>query len=84
MPVNDIIQHAMDNNPLKLKQAFDDDMTSRVRTALNTKYNDMTAEAPAVADLDAHFNDAPDHTRNEPAITLPEETVAVEEESSED
>ena len=31
MPVNDIIQHAMDNNPLKVKQAFDDEMTGRVR-----------------------------------------------------
>jgi hypothetical protein len=65
MPVNDIINHAMDNNPLKLKTAFDAEMTSRVRTALNQKYNDMTAEVPAVADIEAEMNSQPDHTRNE-------------------
>ena len=65
MPVNDIIQHAMDNNPLKLKTAFDDEMTGRIRTALNTKYNDMTAEAPQVSDIETAMNSEPDHTRNE-------------------
>ena len=52
MPVNDIIQQALDNNPLNLKKAFDDEMTSRVRTALNTKYQDMTAEHPEVAEVE--------------------------------
>jgi hypothetical protein len=53
MPVNDIIQQALDNNPLKVKQAFDDEMNTRVRAALNTKYNDMTAEHPEVAEVEA-------------------------------
>ena len=53
MPVNDIIQQALDNNPLKVKQAFDDEMTGRVRAALNQKYNDMTAEHPEVAEVEA-------------------------------
>jgi 2-oxo-4-hydroxy-4-carboxy--5-ureidoimidazoline (OHCU) decarboxylase len=52
MPVNDIIQQALDNNPLKVKQAFDDEMTSRVRAALNTKYQDMTQEHPEVAEVE--------------------------------
>mgnify|MGYP007047353033 CR=1 FL=1 len=52
MPVNDIIQQALDNNPLNLKKAFDDEMTSRVRTALNQKYQDMTDENPAVAEVE--------------------------------
>lgn len=52
MPVNDIIAQALDNNPLKVKQAFDDEMTSRVRAALNTKYQDMTAEHPEVAEVE--------------------------------
>jgi len=52
MPVNDIISQALDNNPLKVKQAFDDEMTSRVRAALNTKYQDMTAEHPEVAEVE--------------------------------
>ena len=53
MPVNDIIQQALDNNPLKVKQAFDDEMTGRVRAALNQKYTDMTAEHPEVAEVEA-------------------------------
>jgi hypothetical protein len=52
MPVNDIISQALDNNPLNLKKAFDDEMTSRVRTALNQKYQDMTDENPAVAEVE--------------------------------
>lgn len=52
MPVNDIISQALDNNPLKVKQAFDDEMTSRVRAALNTKYQDMTQEHPEVAEVE--------------------------------
>jgi len=52
MPVNDIIQQALDNNPLNLKKAFDDEMTSRVRTALNQKYQDMTDEHPEVAEVE--------------------------------
>jgi len=53
MPVNDIIQQAFDNNPLNLKKAFDDEMTGRVRTALNQKYQDMTDEHPEVAEVEA-------------------------------
>ena len=52
MPVNDIIANALDNNPLNLKKAFDDEMTSRVRAALNTKYQDMTQEHPEVAEVE--------------------------------
>jgi hypothetical protein len=48
MPVNDIIQQALDNNPLNLKKAFDAEMTTRVRAALNQKYQDMTDEHPEV------------------------------------
>lgn len=52
MPVNDIIQQALDNNPLNLKKAFEDEMTTRVRAALNQKYTDMTQEHPEVAEVD--------------------------------
>tara|TARA_R110000868_G_scaffold113204_2_gene304049 strand:+ start:459 stop:701 length:243 start_codon:yes stop_codon:yes gene_type:complete len=53
MPVNDIIQQALDNNPLNLKKSFDDEMTTRVRSALNQKYQDMTDEHPEVAEVEA-------------------------------
>lgn len=70
MPVNDIISQALDNNPLKVKQAFEDEMTTRVRAALNQKYTDMTAEVQpeldAVADLAAE-----PAAEEEPAIDLP-------------
>lgn len=56
MPVNDIIQHALDNNPLKLKGAFEAEMTTRVRAALNQKYRDMTDEHPEVAEAEAEVN----------------------------
>ena len=52
MPVNDIIKQALDNNPLNLKKAFEDEMTTRVRAALNQKYTDMTQEHPEVAEVD--------------------------------
>jgi len=52
MPVNDIIQQALDNNPLNLKKSFDDEMTTRVRSALNQKYQDMTDEHPEVAEVE--------------------------------
>ena len=52
MPVNDIIANALDNNPLNLKKSFDDEMTIRVRAALNQKYQDMTQEHPEVAEVE--------------------------------
>jgi len=53
MPVNDIIKHAIDNNPLRVKDAFDQEMKGRVRDALNAKYQEMTSdEEPAVDAVD--------------------------------
>jgi hypothetical protein len=57
MPVNDIIKHAIDNNPLKVQGAFEDEMKNRVRTALNTKYQSMTSETQPehdVEEIDVH------------------------------
>lgn len=70
MPVNDIIAQALDNNPLNLKKAFDTEMTTRVRAALNQKYQDMTQEYPEVAEVDTMAADL----AAEPAADLPEET----------
>ena len=80
MPVNDIIANALDNNPLNLKKAFDDEMTSRVRTALNQKYQDMTQEHPEVAEVETMAADLAAEPADEPAVDLPEET----EETTED
>jgi hypothetical protein len=94
MPVNDIIAQALDNNPLNLKKAFDDEMTTRVRAALNQKYQDMTQENPEVGEVEAMAADlaaepveaeAPAEVE-EPTADLPEETEVTEEttESEED
>lgn len=59
MPVNDIIKHAIDNNPLKMKDAFEDEMKGRVRNALNAKYQEMTSDAePAVEEPIEEFPEA--------------------------
>lgn len=52
MPVKDIIQHAIDNNPLKVKDAFEDEMKGRIRTALNAKYQEMTTDAEAETEVE--------------------------------
>lgn len=41
MSIEKIIAEAIDNNPLKLKEAFDEEMSARIRTALEEKYRDM-------------------------------------------
>lgn len=82
MPVNDIIAQALDNNPLNLKKAFDDEMTTRVRAALNQKYQDMTQENPEVGEVEAMAADLaaePTEVVDEPAVDLPEETEVTEE-----
>jgi len=80
MPVNDIIAQALDNNPLNLKKAFDTEMTTRVRAALNQKYQDMTQEYPEVAEVDTMAADlAAEPVADEPAVDLPEETEVTEE-----
>jgi hypothetical protein len=84
----------LDNNPLNLKKAFDDEMTTRVRAALNQKYQDMTQENPEVGEVEAMAADlaaepveaeAPAEVE-EPTADLPEETEVTEEttESEED
>ena len=87
MPVNDIIAQALDNNPLNLKKAFDDEMTTRVRAALNQKYQDMTQENPEVGEVEAMAADLaaePTEVVDEPAVDLPEETEVTEETDTEE
>ena len=87
MPVNDIIAQALDNNPLNLKKAFDDEMTTRVRAALNQKYQDMTQENPEVGEVEsmaAELSAEPTEVADEPAVDLPEETEVTEETDTEE
>lgn len=51
MSIEKIIAEAIDNNPLKLKEAFEDEMNARIRTALEEKYKEMTdSEEEVVAE----------------------------------
>jgi len=45
MSIEKIIAEAIDNNPLKLKEAFEDEMNARIRTALEEKYKEMTSDS---------------------------------------
>ena len=45
MSIEKIIAEAIDNNPLKLKEAFEDEMNARIRKALEEKYKEMTSES---------------------------------------
>ena len=44
MSIEKIVAEAIDNNPLKLKEAFEEEMNARIRAALEEKYKKMTAE----------------------------------------
>lgn len=48
MSIEKIIAEAIDNNPLKLKEAFEDEMNVRIRAALEEKYKEMTSEEEEV------------------------------------
>ena len=45
MSIEKIIAEAIDNNPLRLKEAFEDEMNARIRVALEEKYKEMTSES---------------------------------------
>jgi len=48
MSIEKIIAEAIDNNPLKLKEAFEDEMNARIRKALEEKYKEMTSSEEEV------------------------------------
>jgi hypothetical protein len=53
MSIEKIIAEAIENNPLKLKEAFEEEMNARVRAALEEKYKEMTTvseEAEAIVE----------------------------------
>lgn len=51
MSIEKIIAEAIDSNPLKLKEAFEEEMNGRIRAALEEKYREMT-EAKVVENDD--------------------------------
>lgn len=72
MSIEKIIAEAIENNPLKLKEAFEDEMNARIRTALEAKYKEMTGTEEVVAEAtedeiaEAHeMNEASDEEEGE-------------------
>lgn len=62
MSIEKIIAEAIDNNPLKLKEAFEEEMNGRIRAALEEKYREMTeAKVNENDDEDEDDDDAEDH-----------------------
>jgi len=51
MSIEKIVAEAINNNPLRLKEAFDEEMNVRIRAALQEKYQEMT-EAVDAEDLE--------------------------------
>lgn len=41
MSIEKIVAEAIDNNPLKMKEAFEEEMNGRIRAALEEKYKKM-------------------------------------------
>ena len=79
MPVKDIIQHAIDNNPLKVQAAFDDEMKGRVRNALNAKYQEMTTDAEPEVETEVEVE-----TETEVEASAEDEVVEESVEETED
>ena len=50
MSIEKIVAEAVDNNPLKLKEAFEEEMNARIRAALEEKYAEMTEAKAKVAE----------------------------------
>lgn len=50
MSIEKIIAEAIENNPLKLKEAFEEEMNARVRAALEEKYKEMTTVSEEAAE----------------------------------
>ena len=44
MSLEKIIEHAIGHNPVKMQEAFEEEMAERVRTALEEKYKKMKEE----------------------------------------
>lgn len=47
MSIEKIVAEAINNNPLRLKEAFEEEMNVRIRAALQDKYQEMTEEVDA-------------------------------------
>jgi hypothetical protein len=60
MSIEKIVAEAIDNNPLKLKEAFETEMNSRIRAALEEKYKKMMAKESDCEDEDEDEEDDED------------------------
>ena len=63
MSIEKIIAEAIENNPLRLKEAFEDEMNARIRTALEAKYKEMTSPEAVAEATEEEVEEA--HAMNE-------------------
>ncbi|MGY8864285.1 MAG: hypothetical protein ACKVJK_01515 [Methylophagaceae bacterium] len=64
MSIEKIIAEAIENNPLKLKEAFEEEMNARVRAALEEKYKEMTSPSEVSEEVEAMV-EGEDHDEDE-------------------
>jgi len=65
MSIEKIVAEAIDNNPLKLKEAFEEEMSLRLRAALEEKYKKMMAKESDCEDEDEDDDDDDDDDEDE-------------------
>ena len=65
MSIEKIIAEAIDSNPLKLKEAFEEEMNNRIRAALEEKYREMTEAKVVENDDEEEDEDEEDHDDDE-------------------
>lgn len=61
MSIEKIVAEAVDNNPLKLKEAFEEEMNARIRAALEEKYAEMTEAKVVENDDEEEDEDEDEH-----------------------
>ena len=65
MSIEKIVAEAIDNNPLKLKEAFEEEMSLRLRAALEEKYKKMMAKESECEDEDDEDEDDDEEDEDE-------------------
>jgi len=65
MSIEKIIAEAIDNNPLKMKEAFEEEMNARIRASLEEKYNEMAEGKVKEEDEDEDEEDESDEDESD-------------------
>jgi len=65
MSIEKIVVEAINNNPLKMKEAFEEEMNGRIRAALEEKYKKMMKKEEEEDDEDEDDEDEDDEDEDD-------------------